>query len=813
MNCQNRRNLLRSSKAPLRVMAVCMSVFLCVLLLGSCRSAENSAQPAESEPDSLNTEPSVPEETSTPPAVVPTEEKPADPPSDSGKLLVGTYGVPIYAYGRDDLVVGSAEVTLTYSEILHDPRYTYWADSIGPEFMKVIRCDEPGVSEAEIFRWFLGGSDGMYDFTVTKEYTKDDGFRFPTVRFIGENSREYMYMLRLDPGTWLCLDHQRDDAAAVENEAEYFDKAAARVEVPGIQWENAKLAGYIRDCLEKKMTEEFAFVYVGESRQQVRLLTAREEEGLYIPTAPVEEYLDVLQPDKWTVQENFYLSDLAQGEDTLEISVGSGRHYRICSTLRDDVMALFIPVGNDINEELRINFVVPAGTAKKIAQMANDAIAAREAARQARFDAMEAFMPEGATERLVKHKIFMSEDYILSFRTKDGSLSLWRADDIGNEYVPLTLDIPEKYTYDYYEVVGCAGGGGSGEYNLLLALYDGNEVEYALAPGWFREPPSVTDQASDWLTADFLMSHAAGGGVFPNKTVPRAIDDLSEWDALGIEATTAYYGESEDIRLAFLRAFFANDTARLEKICGMAPGLYDSWKGMYFRDWVVYVRHNEQTKQDEVMVSFILDSSESAAFPSTGYVETYVVEESLYGALLRDTDHWYADNNWASYSSAAKALRILLSTVTSTSLPTDDNMDAGLRWQITEYLCYLMGEGLHPVENVVASAEDIFGIESFTPDILHVEYAKDSRKSGMEEGYWCCTVPHGGSVVAYLPLLCREEGDVTTMTVQFYADPSRTVKSDHVTYTFTKDEDIPGGFRIAVTERQTGEYPVFAESW
>ena len=63
----------------------------------------------------------------------------------------------------------------------------------------------------------------------------------------------------------------------------------------------------------------------------------------------------------------------------------------------------------------------------------------------------------------MKQKIFMSEDYILSFRTRDGSLSLWRAEDIGNEYVPLTLEIPEKYTYDYYEVVGCAGGGGSGE--------------------------------------------------------------------------------------------------------------------------------------------------------------------------------------------------------------------------------------------------------------------------------------------------------------------------------------------------------------
>jgi len=277
-----------------------------------------------------------------------TEEKPAEPQKDSGKLLIGTYGVPVTVYGRDDLVVGSAEVTLSYSEILHDPHFTYWADSIGPEFIKVIRCDEPGISEADIFAWFLGRSDGMYDFTVTKEYTKDDGFRFPTVRFFGENGREYMYMMQLDQHTWLCLDHQRNDAARVENEAEYFDKAASRVEVPEIRWESAKLAGYVRDCLEKKMVEEFAFVYVGENRRQVRLLTAREEEGLYIPTSPVEEYLDVLQLDKWTVQENFYLSDLAEGEDTLEISVGSGRHYRICSTLRDDVMAMFIPTGNEL---------------------------------------------------------------------------------------------------------------------------------------------------------------------------------------------------------------------------------------------------------------------------------------------------------------------------------------------------------------------------------------------------------------------------------------------------------------------------------
>ena len=94
-----------------------------------------------------------------------------------------------------------------------------------------------------------------------------------------------------------------------------------------------------------------------------------------------------------------------------------------------------------------------------------------------------------------------------------------------------------------------------------------------------------------------------------------------------------------------------------------------------------------------------------------------------------------------------------------------------------------------------------------------MEYAKGLLKPGTEEGYWCCSVPHGGSVVAYLPLSYREEGDVTTVTVQFYADPSRTVKSDFVTYAFTKDEDVHGGFRIAVPERKSGEYPVFAESW
>lgn len=66
MNC---RNLFRIPKTTLRVTAVCMSVFLCMILLGSCRSAENIA-PAASEPQSVVPEP---ENIGTEPSCAPPE--------------------------------------------------------------------------------------------------------------------------------------------------------------------------------------------------------------------------------------------------------------------------------------------------------------------------------------------------------------------------------------------------------------------------------------------------------------------------------------------------------------------------------------------------------------------------------------------------------------------------------------------------------------------------------------------------------------------------------------------------------------------
>lgn len=414
---------------------------------------------------------------------------------DRGILMIGSAEVPILALGEEERQIGQASVTLSYNEIVQDTRYTGFDKSFGLRKMQLIRSDDPAVTATEIFDRFCRDDLAEYVVQESGQYTRADGYHYPTVQYkaTGEGSaaqRQYMYMLEIDWNLYLCISWDRAESVAIENEDSYYQKTAARVEVTDIHYDTAAYADLLLEQLLAKIrtgTETVSVQRDGESFSD------------FCSPERVPQYLAAMQADRWTYLEKW--ADFAF-LPTLTISVGSFCQLR--TTNRDDTLCAYIRQQED---DILICYALPAGTVEALTQLCVDAQNARQQEYQAKLDALYSFLPDGATDRLVCHRIFCSDDYILSFRTVDGSLSLWRAEDIGERYVRLDPEIPDEVAFDFCEVVAATGGGGSGEYMLLLALYNGDSVEYAVLYGWFREPPTVLPDADTWTTVDWGSSY------------------------------------------------------------------------------------------------------------------------------------------------------------------------------------------------------------------------------------------------------------------------------------------------------------------
>ena len=110
-------------------------------------------------------------------------------------------------------------------------------------------------------------------------------------------------------------------------------------------------------------------------------------------------------------------------------------------------------------------------------------------------------------------------------------------------------------------------------------------------------------------------------------------------------------------------------------------------------------------------------------------------------------------------------------------------MDAPTRFELTCYICSKLGNADLSEEAYREYAEKHFGIENFTPDGAHV---------GMHGG-------HGGSnQVLDVIAVAEEEKDGTlaaasqhtlVVTVQYYADWSKTVNSGTWQYTMQETDD------------------------
>ncbi len=289
------------------------------------------------------------------------------------------------------------------------------------------------------------------------------------------------------------------------------------------------------------------------------------------------------------------------------------------------------------------------------------------------------------------------------------------------------------------------------------------EIEF---PPETEPAPAVTEKPASAVTsADAVTSAAVGTPAdietpevsdeyFPDVNTEKSASLLEELPKLGLDG--------DDPRLQYVRAFVTADTALLEQTCGVEAGMYAPYRTLDLAAWFAWIDSAEG--HDQLKFAFYPVHTDVEAFRVNAWNEGFVYEGPLGAYLSRPRPD-------SSFGEAAKAVSGLLTGYMPPILPTTDDMDEDTRFWLTCYIFHKLGSEYNGVEeNYRLYAKTHFGIDDFTPEEVHVKF----------------TCAHGGSVQLLDIIGSEERNGETAVTVQFYADPSRTVKSHVFEYTVKK---------------------------
>ncbi|MBO6052823.1 MAG: DUF5050 domain-containing protein, partial [Clostridia bacterium] len=276
------------------------------------------------------------------------------------------------------------------------------------------------------------------------------------------------------------------------------------------------------------------------------------------------------------------------------------------------------------------------------------------------------------------------------------------------------------------------------------------------------------------LSSDILASVPV---VLPPVNAISSATSLDELPNLGLDGS--------DMRLAYIRALVTGDIDALEQVCGVEKGMYADYRTLELSSWAVWFNAGEDG--GPLRFAFVPTQSDVEAFPINVRTEG-TLNVGLMGAYFSRPD------SSSSFGEAAEALYELLSRHLLLDLPTTDDMDSPTRFDLSCYICLKLGNEDLTEENIAEYARKHFGIENFTPDGGHV---------GIHG--------HGGSHQVLEIVGSEEIAGETAVTVQYYADLSKTLKSHTYRYTMKRIDDgwaFTGSEEIAHAEYEPVRWSV-----
>lgn len=270
--------------------------------------------------------------------------------------------------------------------------------------------------------------------------------------------------------------------------------------------------------------------------------------------------------------------------------------------------------------------------------------------------------------------------------------------------------------------------------------------------------------------------------------------------------SVSQYGELikssiNDFRSNFIAAFVSGDTALLESLCGVSSGLYSGYKSIVFGQYAytlssdggyVQLTFNALTGTDAVPAGLhtwkIYQTNSRVSFlPDTGSAPQTVTNTEADAAVKR----WLESGVYYAVTDA--------SSLVSDELVTYKN-------HIFNYMVSTFGS-VSPL-TLRVYGQQWFGVTFTDEDMLR--YSQSSDASGN------FTKAYGSSFSRVFDILSDTQGVNGTLfvKVQFYADWSRTIKSDVVTFTL-KSAPVSGGtayYVAGAVVESSGVAPVLGQN-
>ena len=261
------------------------------------------------------------------------------------------------------------------------------------------------------------------------------------------------------------------------------------------------------------------------------------------------------------------------------------------------------------------------------------------------------------------------------------------------------------------------------------------------------------------------------------------ITDIEFWDILGYSKDHPCY--------IYIKAFLEGDTAVLEELAWIPAGAYDEYKTIKLdKNYSI----NKRIFSDfdiQILFDFTVIESEVEYFPVGEY--SMLVSDGPPGMTMYNmNDGPMGDSD---YSGAFRALNSWLAFGFTYLLPDYDNLDdeekAWYNSTVSEYIFDNFADevGADKWTNrwtpamLQSYAEKYFGIENFPDDAYPMD-------GGIYDLRYMAHCLHSW----YFKYIGETaEDDITTVTLQFFADGSKTIKSHTVEY---KLQDLDGNYKF-----------------
>ena len=287
-----------------------------------------------------------------------------------------------------------------------------------------------------------------------------------------------------------------------------------------------------------------------------------------------------------------------------------------------------------------------------------------------------------------------------------------------------------------------------------------------------------SESASLFSATDGYTSQISStGNSTPVKTADE-ISDINDWEQLGISKDDWRY----DYLNAFIKGETAGDTVQIIwPFKNLPPDTIEQYKSIRFGDYTIETKQNPN--RDVVFNVNILESEVYAYSPG---FHSFILNTGILGLCLYPYDEYYSRPQ---YTPAQALIANWLRWVPYVEIPdysslTGEELTAYNRYVI-EYIATAFDNGtpdhMWTQDELKAYAKKYLGIDDLSISLKDKYYGPE----------------HGSLIMAYDFTNEITVGDITTVTVQFYADPGKLIKSHTIEY---KLQSVDGSFKILGTE-------------